>query len=65
MHCAGHGVSSHSMRKSLASMAIAAGCPTKRVMALGVWSSEKAMEPYVNKQFAISDWGRKLVDFLM
>ena len=62
---AGFGISSHSMRKTMCSAAIAAGADRTKVMAWGGWTSEKAMEPYINPDYVATEFSKKVFDWLM
>ena len=58
-------LSSHSLRKTMASMAASLGLPTKvAAMSWGGWGSEDAMRPYINRHYKGTGLAAQLFDWL-
>ena len=62
----GRSYQSHSARKSMCSLALAAGGQKVKVMNHGGWKTEKAMLPYDDSaNTTVTEFSRTLFDFLM
>ena len=63
----GYGISSHSMREFMASAAFKAGASREKgskLLTHGFWGSEAAVKPYIFEDFVITEFSKKLFDFL-
>jgi hypothetical protein len=64
----GFGISSHSMREFMASAAFKAGASREKgskLLTHGFWGSEAAIKAYIFEDFVITDFSKKLFDFLI